>query len=237
MPELLGLPSRPRRVPRGGALQERLRERVIAGELPELMLLLEHPPVYTVGRRTERRDLAVRRGVLPRARDRHRAHAARRAAHLPRARPARRLPDHARRDVPEYILTMERAIVAALADAGVEAAHAARPQARRRVGRATARSPRSACTSRTASPRTASRSTWTTTWTRSAGSWPAGCPEVPMTSMARRGRERAVACFRKRMALPLRRGVRAAPADRQRPRGSASSRWSPLDGRRRSRSS
>src|SRR6195952_5062581 len=35
------------------ALQERLRERVIAGELPELMLLLEHPPVYTVGRRAD----------------------------------------------------------------------------------------------------------------------------------------------------------------------------------------
>jgi len=39
------------------ALQERLRERVIAGELPELMLLLEHPPVYTVTRRTETSDL------------------------------------------------------------------------------------------------------------------------------------------------------------------------------------
>src|SRR6201986_5188280 len=34
------------------ALQERLRDRVRAGELPETMLLLEHPPVYTVGRRT-----------------------------------------------------------------------------------------------------------------------------------------------------------------------------------------
>src|SRR4051812_16089380 len=38
-------------------LQERLRERVIAGELPDLMLLLEHPPVYTVGRRSEEDDL------------------------------------------------------------------------------------------------------------------------------------------------------------------------------------
>ena len=35
------------------ALQERLRERVQAGELPDLLLLLEHPPVYTTGRRSE----------------------------------------------------------------------------------------------------------------------------------------------------------------------------------------
>src|SRR3954462_14686428 len=33
------------------ALQEQLRSRVIDGSLPELMLLLEHPPVYTIGRR------------------------------------------------------------------------------------------------------------------------------------------------------------------------------------------
>src|SRR3954453_21771477 len=39
------------------ALQERLRDRVRAGELPETMLLLEHPPVYTVGRRTPEADL------------------------------------------------------------------------------------------------------------------------------------------------------------------------------------
>ena len=39
------------------ALQEDLRERVIAGELPDLLLLLEHPPVYTLGRRSEPGDL------------------------------------------------------------------------------------------------------------------------------------------------------------------------------------
>jgi lipoyl(octanoyl) transferase len=38
-------------------LQERLRERVIAGELPELLLLLEHPAVYTLGRRSGPSDL------------------------------------------------------------------------------------------------------------------------------------------------------------------------------------
>lgn len=39
------------------ALQERLRARVQAGELPDLLLLLEHPAVYTLGRRTEPGDL------------------------------------------------------------------------------------------------------------------------------------------------------------------------------------
>src|SRR3712207_66293 len=36
----------------GVALQERLRERVSAGEVPGVRLLLEHPPTYTLGRRT-----------------------------------------------------------------------------------------------------------------------------------------------------------------------------------------
>jgi lipoyl(octanoyl) transferase len=41
------------------ALQERLRERVQARELPDLLLLLEHPPVYTTGRRSEPGELPV----------------------------------------------------------------------------------------------------------------------------------------------------------------------------------
>ena len=41
------------------ALQERLRERVQAGELPDLLLLLEHPPVYTIGRRSEPGELPL----------------------------------------------------------------------------------------------------------------------------------------------------------------------------------
>jgi lipoate-protein ligase B len=35
------------------SIQERLRARVQAGELPDLLLLLEHPHVYTLGRRSD----------------------------------------------------------------------------------------------------------------------------------------------------------------------------------------
>ena len=44
---------------RAVALQEQLRARVMAGELPDLLLLLEHPPVYTLGRRSEPGDLPI----------------------------------------------------------------------------------------------------------------------------------------------------------------------------------
>jgi lipoate-protein ligase B len=43
----------------GVALQERLRARVQAGELPDLLLQLEHPPVYTLGRRSDPADLPL----------------------------------------------------------------------------------------------------------------------------------------------------------------------------------
>jgi lipoyl(octanoyl) transferase len=98
------------------ALQERLRDRVRAGELEETMLLLEHPPVYTVGRRTAETDLPLpsagievvstpRGGQLT-------YHGPGQLVGYPIMRVA---------SVPDFILTMERAIVAALADAGLEA--------------------------------------------------------------------------------------------------------------------
>ena len=49
------------------AIQERVRARRQAGELPDTLLLLEHPPVYTRGRRSRRRRAAAGRGLLPRA--------------------------------------------------------------------------------------------------------------------------------------------------------------------------
>jgi lipoyl(octanoyl) transferase len=103
------------------ALQERLRERVIAGELPELMLLLEHAPVYTIGRRSDEGDLPFgeafyrERGIdvvrTPRG-GQLTYHGPGQLVGYPIMRVA---------SVPEYILTMEKAIVAALADAGLEA--------------------------------------------------------------------------------------------------------------------
>jgi len=98
------------------ALQERLRERVRAGELPETMLLLEHPPVYTVGRRTAETDLpAAPRGIevvqTPRG-GQLTYHGPGQLVGYPIMRVA---------SVPDYILTMERSIVTALADAGVSA--------------------------------------------------------------------------------------------------------------------
>ena len=40
-------------------LQEQLRERVLEGDMPEVLLLLEHPPTYTLGRRSEPGDLPL----------------------------------------------------------------------------------------------------------------------------------------------------------------------------------
>jgi lipoate-protein ligase B len=103
------------------ALQERLRERVIAGELPELMLLLEHPPVYTIGRRSDAGDLPFGEAFYRE-----------RGIDVVRTPRGGQLTYHGPRQlvgypimhvtsVPEYILTMERALVAALGDAGVQA--------------------------------------------------------------------------------------------------------------------
>jgi lipoyl(octanoyl) transferase len=103
------------------ALQERLRERVIGGELPDLMLLLEHPPVYTVGRRSDADELP-----LP---EEHYKSLGIDVVRTPRGG---KLTYHGPgqlvgypimhvANVPGYILTMERAIVAALGRAGIEA--------------------------------------------------------------------------------------------------------------------
>src|ERR1700686_1300237 len=43
----------------GVAIQETLRERRIAGEIPDTLLLLEHPPTYTRGRRSRAEDLPL----------------------------------------------------------------------------------------------------------------------------------------------------------------------------------
>ena len=50
------------------AIQHRLRAARQAGELPDMLLLLEHPPVYTLGRRGEPDRPADGRGLVPHAR-------------------------------------------------------------------------------------------------------------------------------------------------------------------------
>jgi lipoyl(octanoyl) transferase len=102
-------------------LQEDLRERVIAGELPDLLLLLEHPPVYTLGRRSEPAD-------LPFGEEHWRA----RGIDVVRTARGGKLTYHApgqlvgypvmrvRGDVPAFVRTMEDALVAALAAEGIE---------------------------------------------------------------------------------------------------------------------
>jgi len=103
------------------SLQARLRERRQADAVPDALLLLEHPPVYTKGRRTEPADLPMGedwyrlQGVEVEETDR----GGRVTYHGPGqlvGYPIMRVDS-----VPEYVATMERAIVAALADEGIEA--------------------------------------------------------------------------------------------------------------------
>jgi lipoyl(octanoyl) transferase len=179
-------------------LQERLRERVQSGELPDLMLLLEHPPVYTIGRRSDEGDLPLgeafyrERGIdvvrTPRG-GQLTYHGPGQLVGYPIMHVA---------SVPEYILTMERSIVTALADAGVEAAtrlghkHVGVWAGERKL---------------------ASVGVHISHGVSSHGfavnvdndldpfSWVVACglPEVQMTSMAAEGAQEGIACFRKRM--------------------------------------
>jgi lipoyl(octanoyl) transferase len=108
------------------ALQERVRAARQAGAIPDTLLLLEHPPVYTRGRRSAPGELTMgeawyrERGIEIVDTDR----GGRVTYHGPGqlvGYPIMRIDD-----VLAYLRTMEQAIVATLHDAGI-AAHA-RPQ-------------------------------------------------------------------------------------------------------------
>jgi lipoyl(octanoyl) transferase len=103
------------------ALQERLRTRVQAGELPDLLLLLEHPAVYTLGRRSEPGDLPLSESFL-----------AERGIDVVRTERGGKLTFHGPGqlvgypvmhvpNVRAYVETMERALVDAIGEAGVPA--------------------------------------------------------------------------------------------------------------------
>jgi lipoyl(octanoyl) transferase len=105
----------------GVELQEELRARVQAGAQPETLLLLEHPPVYTLGRRSGD-------GELPLGEDWARG----RGIDVVRTDRGGKLTYHGPGqlvgypimrvgDVLSYLRTMESAIVAALADEGLAA--------------------------------------------------------------------------------------------------------------------
>jgi lipoate-protein ligase B len=104
----------------GVQLQERLRERRKAEEIPDVLLVLEHPPVYTKGKRTRPAD-------LPMDEDWYRAQGidvcetdrgGRVTYHGPGQLVA--YPIMAIERVADFVHTMEHAIVAALADEGIE---------------------------------------------------------------------------------------------------------------------
>jgi lipoyl(octanoyl) transferase len=106
----------------GVALQEDLRSRVKDGSMPEVLLLLEHPPVYTLGRRSGAEDLPLgEAGARARGIDVVRTD---RGGKLTYHGPGQLVGYPIMRvgDVVEYLRTMEAAIVAALADEGLAAA-------------------------------------------------------------------------------------------------------------------
>jgi len=101
------------------AMQEALRARVQAGEIGDLLLLLEHPPVYTRGRRSDASE-------LPMGEDWYRAQGidvvkTDRGGKLTYHGPGQLVgyPIMRITDIIAYLRTMEDAIAAALAEEGV----------------------------------------------------------------------------------------------------------------------
>jgi lipoate-protein ligase B len=102
-------------------LQTRLRERRQAGEIPNSLLLLEHPPTYTKGRRSEKAD-------LPMGEEWYRSqgievHETSRGGRVTYHGPGQLVgyPIMGVTDVVAFLRTMEAGLIRALADEGVEA--------------------------------------------------------------------------------------------------------------------
>ncbi len=164
------------------ALQQRVAAARQRGEVPDTLLLLEHPPVYTRGRRSDPAELPMgaswyeAQGIEVRDTDR----GGRVTYHGPGQLVAypivslQPLGD----DVHAFVRALERVMIASLAEWRIEAGTIEgltgvwvdRAARRARSGR----SARSGSTSAAASPPTDWRSTSTTTCSRSSGSSPAG---------------------------------------------------------------
>jgi lipoyl(octanoyl) transferase len=103
------------------ALQERLRDARQADAIPDTLLLLEHPPVYTKGRRAQPSDLPMgeqwylSQGIDVAESDR--------GGQVTYHGPGQLVgyPIMRVREVPAYVHTMETAMIAALADEGIDA--------------------------------------------------------------------------------------------------------------------
>jgi lipoyl(octanoyl) transferase len=105
----------------GLALQERLRAERQAGEQGDVLLLLEHPPVYTRGRRSEPAE-------LPMGEDWYRTQGidvveTDRGGRVTYHGPGQLVgyPIMSVADVVEHVRTLERALIAALAGEGIDA--------------------------------------------------------------------------------------------------------------------
>ena len=207
-------------------LQERLRERVIAGELPPLLLLLEHPAVYTLGRRSEPGD-------LPFGEDYWRAQGidvvrTPRGGKLTYHGPGQLVgyPIMRARDIPAFMRTMEAALVDRAGRGGDQRA---RPRPRgAAVHRRLGRGPQDRVDRRA---RLARRDAHGFAVNVDNDVAPfhqvtaCGLPGVRMTSVAlETGRAGGLGVLPQARRLRLRAGPRAAPADRRARRGSGSRR-------------
>jgi lipoate-protein ligase B len=183
----------------GVELQESLRARRQAGGLPDLLLVLEHPPVYTKGRRTEAGD-------LPMGEDWYRAkgievcdtdRGGRVTYHGPGQLVA--YPIMAVERVADFVHAMEGAIVAALADEGIHAEVRETPFTGVWVGEAKIAS----IGVRVSGGVTTHGLAVNVDNDLQPFEWivPCGIDHVGMTSVSREtGRGRSLPCFRKRMA-------------------------------------
>ena len=166
---------------------------MIAGELPDLMLLLEHPPVYTVGRRSEEDDLPHGSFGIDVVRT---PRGGRLTYHGPGQLVGYPIMHVA--SVPEYILTMERAIVTALGRAGIEAGtrlghkHVGVWVGERKIASVGVHLSHGVSSHGFAV--NVDNDLDPFTWVVACG-----LPDVQMTSMAAEGASEGVACFRKRM--------------------------------------
>jgi lipoyl(octanoyl) transferase len=104
-------------------LQEHVRARRQAGELPDTLLLLEHPPVYTRGRRSDAWELALPSGRRHREAQGIEVVDTDRGGKVTYHGPGQLVgyPIMRIADIHTYLRTMEAAIVGALAQEGIEA--------------------------------------------------------------------------------------------------------------------